>query len=99
HSSVCSYPAWCGTPLGYGLPAKSVQSTGRGACPFSTPPGSYRLRVETNPRFGTNFSLGISNSDEDFHFVLLAGQEIHGKIGDIPGFETDHLHPFVIRKI
>jgi len=62
-------------------------------------PGNQELFVETSPRFGTNFSLGISNSDEDFHFVLLAGREIHGPIGDIAGFDTDHLHPFVIRKI
>jgi hypothetical protein len=41
-----------------------------------------------SPRFDTNCSLGISNSDEDFHFVLLARREIYGPIGDIAGFET-----------
>jgi hypothetical protein len=76
-----------------------VRFTGRGRLPVLHTSGSYRLRIETSPRFGTNFNLGISNSDEDFHFVLLARREIHGKIGDIAGFETDHLHPFVIRKI
>ena len=41
----------------------------------------------------------ISHTDNSFHFVLLAGREIHGKIGDVAGFDADHLHPFVIRKI
>jgi len=41
----------------------------------------------------------ISHTDNSFHFVLLAGREIHGKIGDVAGFDADHLHPFIIRKI
>jgi hypothetical protein len=41
----------------------------------------------------------IGNSDESFHCVLLTGREIHRKIGDVAGFNTDHLPPFVIRKI
>src|ERR1700732_3802545 len=41
----------------------------------------------------------IGNPDESFHCVLLAGGEIHGKIGDVTGLDADHLHAFVIRKI
>jgi len=41
----------------------------------------------------------ISHTDNSFHFVLLAGREIHRKIGDVAGFDADHLHPFIIRKI
>jgi hypothetical protein len=45
----------------------------------------------------TNLETG--NADDSLHFVLLTGGEIHGKIGGIAGFDTEHLHRFVIRKI
>ena len=41
----------------------------------------------------------IGDFDESFHFMLLPGREIHGKRADVAGFDTDHLLPFVIRKI
>ena len=41
----------------------------------------------------------IGHSDDSFHFVLLTGREVHDKIRDVAGFDTDHLYPFVIRKI
>ena len=49
--------------------------------------------------FGLSVNSEIGNSDYSFHCVCLAGRKIHGKIGDIAGFDADHLHPFVIRKI
>ena len=42
---------------------------------------------------------GIGHSDDSFHFVLLTGREVHGKIRNVAGFDTDHVPPFVIRKI
>jgi hypothetical protein len=41
----------------------------------------------------------IDYSDDSFHLVLLARGESHRKIGDVAGFDANHLHPFVIRKI
>src|SRR5262249_53975667 len=43
--------------------------------------------------------LEIRNSNDSLHFVFPAWREIHGEIGDVAGFDADHLDPFVIRKV
>src|SRR5262245_50345983 len=54
-----------------------------------------RLCIATSPKLCTNFRLGVSNSDESLHCVLLTRSENRRKVGDVAGFETDHLYPFV----
>jgi hypothetical protein len=44
-------------------------------------------------------TLEIDNPDDSFHCVLLPGCEIHRKVKDVAGFDTDHLRPFIVRKI
>ena len=41
----------------------------------------------------------IDNSDYRPHFVLLTRREVYCKVGDVAGFDADHLHPFIIREI
>jgi hypothetical protein len=43
-------------------------------------------------------TLKVHNSNDRSHPVLLTGPEIHGKTGNIAGFNTDHLRPFVVSK-
>ena len=44
------------------------------------------LRFKAEDKFERPVNSEISNSDESFHCVLLTGREIHGKIGDVAGF-------------
>jgi hypothetical protein len=53
--------------------------------------------IEARPNCLVNSEIGIF--DESCHSVLLPGREVHAKIGDVAGFDANHLHPFVIRKI
>jgi hypothetical protein len=41
----------------------------------------------------------IHDPDVSPHLVLPARREIHREIGDIAGFDADHLDPLIIRKI
>jgi glucokinase len=41
----------------------------------------------------------IHDSDDSSHLVLSARREIYGELGDVAGFNADHLDPLVIRKI
>jgi hypothetical protein len=44
-------------------------------------------------------NLETDNANNRFHCVLVCGRKIHSEFGDIAGFDTEHLSPFLGGKI